>query len=87
MTKQERAGIIRRLMAAGLSREDSNLIIDLSLHALSQAQNAMMRVCDSAPLHLRSHIAANAMIGMADSMVAGLALMQSSGVEFRDMTQ
>lgn len=84
MEKEDRSAAIRGLMGAGLSREDANTVVDISLHAIDESQRAMTRVCDTAPQHLRLHVAGNAMVQIAENMIAGLAAMRAMGIKIRE---
>ena len=76
-----RSAYVRLLMEGGYSRADANLIIDMSKHAVHEAQAAILRVLDTVPPELRIPTVALAMAGLRVVMERGeQQLLKSAGV-------
>lgn len=69
-----------RLAALGVSREDGEMIRDLSIHAFNEALVAIQRVVGTAPPHLQPSITISAMQGFVSLQKELLETAQKMGI-------
>ena len=81
----DRPAAIRAFMGVGFSREDADTMVDLTAHGLTEAEQAIMRIVDTAPVQLRLMILANIAHGLAASMATLTDELKRRGAVFQEL--